>query len=49
LAIKDHNLMQQLGVNGYRTSHYPYAEESLDISEQYGFVVISESPAVNLV
>ncbi|CAB3370111.1 Hypothetical predicted protein [Cloeon dipterum] len=49
LAIKDHNLMRWLGVNGYRTSHYPYAEEILDLSERYGFVVISESPAVNLV
>ncbi|XP_059480190.1 beta-glucuronidase-like isoform X2 [Neocloeon triangulifer] len=49
LAIKDHNLMKWLGLNGYRTSHYPYAEEILDLSDQYGFVVISESPAVNLV
>ncbi|KAF4520950.1 hypothetical protein B566_EDAN008761 [Ephemera danica] len=46
MLVKDHNLMQWLGANSYRTSHYPYSEENLDLSDR--LVVISESPAVNL-
>ncbi len=33
----------------YRTSHYPYAEEILDLADRQGFVVIDECPGVNLV
>ncbi|KAF4520951.1 hypothetical protein B566_EDAN008762 [Ephemera danica] len=49
MLVKDHNLMQWLGANSYRTSHYPYSEEDLDLSDRLGLVVISESPAVDLV
>uniref|UniRef100_A0A1B6CIU9 Beta-glucuronidase n=1 Tax=Clastoptera arizonana TaxID=38151 RepID=A0A1B6CIU9_9HEMI len=47
LAIKDHNLLQWIGANCYRTSHYPYAEEIMDIAEQYGIMIIDEGPSVN--
>jgi len=40
--------MQWIGANGYRTSHYPYSEESLDIADRFGFVVIAETPAIGL-
>lgn len=48
LWIKDFNLMEWIGANSFRTSHYPYAEEILDWADEYGFVVINESPAVGM-
>ncbi|CAB3366916.1 Hypothetical predicted protein [Cloeon dipterum] len=48
IALRDAYLMQWIGANGYRTSHYPYSEESLDIADQFGFVVIDETPAIGL-
>ncbi|MFP1454472.1 glycoside hydrolase family 2 TIM barrel-domain containing protein [Escherichia coli] len=30
LMVHDHALMDWIGANSYRTSHYPYAEEMLD-------------------
>ena len=48
LMVKDMNLFKWLGVNAFRTSHYPYAEEFLDLADKYGIVVIDESPAVGL-
>ena len=48
LVLKDINLMKWMGVNAFRTSHYPYAEELLELCDQEGIVVISESPAVGL-
>ena len=48
LLMKDVNLMMWLGVNGFRTSHYPYAEELMDLCDKFGIVVIDELPAVGL-
>lgn len=47
LILRDHNLIKWLGANAYRTSHYPYAEEIMDIADEYGIMIIDESPAVN--
>lgn len=49
LITKDINLLKWLGANSFRTSHYPYAEEILDMCDQHGIVVISESPGVGIV
>ena len=46
--IKDVNLMGWIGANSFRTSHYPYAEEAMDLADELGFVVIDEVPAVGL-
>jgi beta-glucuronidase len=46
--IKDFNLMNWLGMNSFRTSHYPYSSETLDLCDEYGIVVIAESTAVGL-
>lgn len=46
--IRDYNLMQWIGANSFRTAHYPYAEETLDMADRLGIVVIDESPAVGL-
>jgi len=46
--VKDMHLLNWVGANSFRTSHYPYAEEVLDLADREGIVVISESPAVGL-
>ena len=48
LMVKDMNLFKWLGVNAFRTSHYPYAEEFLDLAAEYGIAVIDECTAVGL-
>ena len=48
LIAKDVNLLRWLGVNSFRTSHYPYAEELMELCDQSGIVVIDEAPAVGL-
>merc|ERR1719516_167420 len=47
-SVKDYNLLHWLGANSFRTSHYPYAEEMLNLADEEGIVVISECAAVNL-
>ncbi|XP_066298840.1 beta-glucuronidase-like isoform X2 [Branchiostoma lanceolatum] len=48
LIAKDFNLIKWVGANSFRTSHYPYAEEIMDMCDQQGIVVIDECPAVGL-
>ncbi len=48
LNIRDFNLLQWIGANSFRTSHYPYAEEMYDLADKYGILVINEMPAVGL-
>jgi beta-glucuronidase len=48
VAVKDHNLIQWVGANSYRTSHYPYAEEQMQLADRLGILVIDETPAVGL-
>ncbi|MCS3432184.1 beta-glucuronidase [Klebsiella sp. BIGb0407] len=48
LMVHDHALMNWIGANSYRTSHYPYAEEMLDWADEHGIVVIDETPAVGI-
>ncbi|CAI9590473.1 unnamed protein product [Staurois parvus] len=47
-VLKDFNLLKWLGANSFRTSHYPYAEEIMDLCDKYGIVVIDESPGVGI-
>ena len=46
--VHDFALMEWLGANSFRTSHYPYAEEVLDYADRHGIVVIDETAAVGL-
>ncbi|MBQ4109676.1 MAG: beta-glucuronidase [Clostridia bacterium] len=46
LNIKDNNLLKWIGANSFRTSHYPYSEELMDIADEEGFLVIDECSAV---
>lgn len=48
LVVKDFNLINWLGANSFRTSHYPYAEEIMDQADAQGIAVIDEAPAVSL-
>lgn len=49
VAVRDFELLRWIGANSFRTSHYPYAEQWLDLADRLGFLVISESPAVTIV
>lgn len=46
--LRDFYLMQWTGANSFRTSHYPYAEEILDLADEMGFLIINEAPAVGI-
>ncbi len=48
LLVKDYQLMRWTGANSYRTSHYPYSEEEMQMADREGFLVIDEIPAVSL-
>ena len=37
-----------IGANSFRTSHYPYSEDVLDLADRHGIVVIDETAAVGL-
>ncbi len=46
--VKDYNLMRWIGANSFRTSHYPYSEEDMQMADRLGFMVIDETPANTL-
>lgn len=46
--LRDMYLMKQTGANSFRTAHYPYAEEVLQLADELGFLVIDETSAVGL-
>ncbi|GFJ87616.1 hypothetical protein Prum_012580 [Phytohabitans rumicis] len=48
LMVHDFELMEWIGANSFRTSHYPYAEEVLDYADRHGIVVIDETAAVGM-
>lgn len=48
VIIKDYSLMEWIGTNSFRTSHYPYSEQMMDMADRLGFLVIDEIPAVGL-
>jgi len=41
-------LLNWVGANAYRTSHYPYSEEAMELADRYGVMIIDEIPAVGL-
>lgn len=46
--IRDYELLRWIGANSYRTSHYPYPEEVMQLADQRGVLIINEIPAVGL-
>lgn len=45
---RDFELMKWIGANSFRTSHYPYDEETYMMADREGFLIIDEVPAVGL-
>ena len=48
LLVRDNSLFKWLGANSYRTAHYPYSEEALQLADREGILIIDETPAVGL-
>lgn len=48
LIVKDAGLLKWIGANSFRTSHYPYSEETMRMADREGFLVVDETPAVGL-
>ncbi|MDE1339963.1 beta-glucuronidase [Vibrio aestuarianus] len=46
LNLRDFELLDWINANSIRTSHYPYAEEFMQMADRKGLVVINETPAV---
>jgi beta-glucuronidase len=38
--VKDYQLMRWIGANSFRTSHYPYSEQMMQLADQLGFLII---------
>ncbi|MBI1281844.1 MAG: beta-glucuronidase [Anaerolineaceae bacterium] len=48
LIVKDYELMRWIGANSFRTTHYPYSEQMMQLADRLGFMIIDETPAVGL-
>jgi beta-glucuronidase len=48
IMVHDFGLLEWIGANSFRTSHYPYDEAVLDYADRHGVVVIDETAAVGL-
>lgn len=46
--VHDVALLEWIGANSFRTSHYPYSEDVLDYADRRGLVLIDETAAVGL-
>ena len=46
--IRNFELLKWTNANSFRTSHYPYSEEIMDLADEYGMLVIDEVPAVGM-
>ena len=48
LNVRDFELLKWIGANSFRTSHYPYSEELMQMADRQGFMIIDEVPAVGM-
>ncbi|XP_075220282.1 beta-glucuronidase-like [Lycorma delicatula] len=48
ILARDIELMKWLGINAFRTSHYPYADETLNEADSLGILVILETPGCSI-
>lgn len=46
VLVKDLGLLEWMGANSFRTSHYPYDEDWLHEADRRGIVVIGEVPSI---
>ncbi|MGM9682180.1 MAG: beta-glucuronidase [Eubacteriales bacterium] len=49
LNVRNFELLKWIHANCFRTSHYPYSEEMMDLADEYGILVIDEVPAVGMI
>ncbi|XP_030384762.1 beta-glucuronidase-like isoform X2 [Scaptodrosophila lebanonensis] len=47
LLARDFSLLKWVGANVYRTSHYPYSEESMHFADEQGIMIVDECSSVN--
>jgi len=47
-VVQDFELLEWVGANSFRTSHYPYSEDVIDYADRHGIVIIDETAAVGL-
>ncbi|XP_043282204.1 beta-glucuronidase [Venturia canescens] len=45
---RDYELLKWVGANSYRTSHYPYSDEVLEMADRQGILIVDECPAVDI-
>lgn len=45
---RDYELLKWVGANSYRTSHYPYSDEVLEMADRQGILIVDECPAVDV-
>lgn len=48
VVIKEFQMLKWINANSFRTSHYPYAEETMQLADRLGFLIIDEVPANSL-
>ena len=48
VTLRNFECMKWIGANSFRTTHYPYSEELMDLADEYGYMVIDEVPAVGM-
>lgn len=48
LNVRDFELLKWINANSFRTSHYPYSEEIMQMADRQGFLIIDEVPAVGM-
>lgn len=46
--VRDHEILKWINANSYRTTHYPYSEELIQLADEQGILLISEAPAVSV-
>ncbi len=46
MMLRDFELLNWIGANSMRTSHYPYSSDIMDYCDEQGILVIDEVPAV---
>ncbi len=46
MMLRDFELLEWIGANSLRTSHYPYSSDVMDYCDEQGILVIDETPAV---
>jgi beta-glucuronidase len=48
VLVRDFHELKGINANSFRTSHYPYSNQHLDLADEFGILVILEAPLVGL-